>query len=202
MHSAQQTKDIRFAPPPKTSTTGESRMNIVHQWALRPGALTPVPSKADQFNVAWGALPICVAFKDTGRNAARAARDVLLHSPSRSGPLIKGDDGKPLTQTFMKARLHQMLRTLLPPAQLKHCTWHSFRSGVACMLLAANCKPTTNQAMLRWRSKESLHVYPRLNPNIYSSLLDKAERSCAASVQSSNLPLTEQFDLFLISDAL
>ena len=106
----------------------------------------------------------------------------------------------------MKARLHQMLRTLLPPAQLKHYTWHSFRSGLACMLLAANCKPATIQAMLRWRSEESLRAYARLNPSTYSSLLDRAERSCVASVQTSNLPLTEQFDLFLslqqISDAL
>ena len=176
---------------------------------LSPGdfmVVTPVPSKADQFNVAWGALPIYVAFKDTNRNAARAARDVLLHSPSRSGPLIRGNDGKPLTQPFMKARLHQMLKSLLPPAQLKHYTWHSFRSGLACMLLASNCKPATIQAMLRWRSEESLRAYARLNPNTYSSLLDRAERSCVASVQTSNLPLTEQFDLFLslqqISDAL
>ena len=48
--------------------------------------------------------------------------------------------------------------------------------------------------------------YARLNPDTYSSLLDRAERSCVASVQTSNLPLTEQFDLFLslqqISDAL
>ena len=177
--------------------------------SLSPGdfmVVTPVPSKADQFNVAWGALPIYVAFKDTNRNAARAARDVLLHSPSRSGPLLRGNDGKPLTQTFMKARLHQMLKTLLPPAQLRHYTWHSFRSGLACMLLAANCKPATIQAMLRWRSEESLRAYARLNPSTYSSLLDRAERSCVASVQTSNLPLTEQFDLFLslqqISDAL
>ena len=33
-------------------------------------AITPVPSKDDQFNVVWGALPIYIAFKDTSRNAA------------------------------------------------------------------------------------------------------------------------------------
>ena len=131
---------------------------------------------------------------------------VLLHSPSRSGPLLRGNDGKALTQTFMKARLHQMLRTLLPPTHLKHYTWHSFRSGLACMLLAANCKLATIQAMLRWRSEESLRAYARLDPSTYSNLLDRTERSCVTSVQTSNLPLTKQFDLFLslqqISDAL
>ena len=63
--------------------------------------ITPVPSKADQFNVAWGALPIYIAFKDTSRNAARAARDVLLHSIARYGPLLRGNDGKPLSHAFM-----------------------------------------------------------------------------------------------------
>jgi len=168
--------------------------------------VTPVPSKADQFNVAWGALPIYIAFKDASRNAARAARDVLLHSTARSGPLLRGNDGKPLSQAFMKARLHLLLKTLLPPAQIRHYTWHSFRSGLACMLLAAGCKPATIQAMLRWRSEESLRAYARLNPATYAGLLDRAEQSCVASVQTANLPLTEQFDLFLslqqISEAL
>ena len=99
--------------------------------------VTPVPSKAYQFNVAWDALPIYVAFKGTSRNAARAARDVLPYSPFRSAPLPRGNGGKTLTQTFMKARLHQMLRTLLPPAQVKNYTWHSLCSGSACMLLVA-----------------------------------------------------------------
>ena len=150
--------------------------------------------------MAWGALPIYVVFKDTNRNAARAARDVLLHSPTRSDPLLRGNDGKPLTQTFMKARLHRMLRTLLPPAQLKHYTW------LWLSLLAANCKPATIQTMLRWRSEESLCAYARLNPSTYSSLLDRVERSRVASVQTPTPPPTEQFDLFLslqqISDAL
>ena len=74
------------------------------------------------------------------------------------------------------------------------------------MLLAANCKPATIQAMLRWRSDESLRAYARLNPGTYTGLLDRAEQACVATVQTANLPLTEQFDLFLslqqISEAL
>jgi hypothetical protein len=119
---------------------------------------------------------------------------------------LRRNDGKPLSQAFMKARLHLMLKTLLPPEQIRHYTWHSFRSGLACMLLAAGCKPATIQAMLRWRSEESLRAYARLNPGTYAGLLDRAEQSCVASVQTANLPLTEQFDLFLslqqISEAL
>ena len=51
--------------------------------------------------------------------------------------------------------------------------------------------------MLRWRSEESLRAYARLNRGTHAGLLDRTEEACVASVQTANLPLTEQFDLFL-----
>ena len=133
----------------------------------------------------------------SNRNAAWAAKELLLHSSDRQGALFQNNEGAPLTQPFMKARLHHMLASFMPVASAKLYSWHSFRSGSACMLLACNTKPSTIMAMLRWRSEESLRAYARLNPQECASLLDRAAQACVASVQTSNLPIIEQFDLFL-----
>ena len=156
-----------------------------------------MPSKSGQFNVHFGALPTYIPYRHSERNAAWAAKELLLHSPDRQGALFQNNAGAPLTQPFMKARLHYMVSSFMPVASVKNYSWHSFCSGFACMLLACKVKPSTIMAMLRWRSEESPRAYARLNPQEWSPLLDRAERACVASVQTSNLPITERFDLFL-----
>ena len=47
-------------------------------------------------------------------------------------------------------------------------SFHSFRIGFACALLAANCPYDMIQALARWRSDRSVAIYARLNPSGYS----------------------------------
>ena len=75
--------------------------------------------------------------------------------------------------------------------------WHSFRSYLATALYAAGVKAPTIQAMLRWQTEESLRAYSRLSRHHAARHLDAAANAVVASVQTSNIPLYEEFQLFL-----
>ena len=77
-----------------------------------------------------------------------------------------------------------MLLTLLPPAQTASYTWHSARIYLACALKAAGASSGQIQALCRWVSEQSLHIYARLNETTYSYWLNRA---MVAPVNSSTL---------------
>ena len=74
----------------------------------------------------------------------------------------------------------------LPPSgadtQTALYTWHSARIYLACALLAAGASSGQIQALCRWVSEQSLHIYARLNETTYSYWLGRA---MAAPVNSS-----------------
>ena len=52
------------------------------------------------------------------------------------------------------------------------------------------------QARLRWQTEESLRTYCRLGMADYGSMLDRAAEATVAAVQTSNIPVYEQFQFF------
>ena len=83
------------------------------------------------------------------------------------------------------------------PNTAKLYTWHSRRSHLATALYAARVKPATIQAMLRWQTEESLRAYMRLSRNEAAKHLVSAAHATVASVNTSNVPLYEEFQLFV-----
>ena len=76
----------------------------------------------------------------------------------------------------------------MPEADAAKYSFHSFRVGFACALLAAGCPPATIQALARWSSAESLAVYARLNPADYAGWVSKALLQRTDSVTTRRLP--------------
>lgn len=174
--------------------------------ALRPGdflVITPPPSKSDQFNAVWGAHPVYIPFRDTHRNAAAAIRDLALtlgepfRAQSNKRAVFVNNLKRPLKGTTMSSALYSAMSSLVGNERAKLYTWHSGRIYLATALYASNVKPQVIQAMLRWQTDESLRAYARLSMDDSARMLDQAAKAAVASVQTSNIPIYEQFGLFL-----
>ena len=70
------------------------------------------------------------------------------------------------------------------------------------MLYQCKVKPATIQAMLRWQTEESLRTYCRLGVADYGSMLDRAAEASVAAVQTSNIPVHEQFQFYVAMNAM
>ena len=166
--------------------------------------VTPPPSKADQFNTVWGALPVYLPFKKEQRNAAQALQQIALEvgsafrdSAAKKAVFVK-DNKMPLPASSMASALYSAMVVVTGSSETaKLYTWHSFRSYLATALYAANVKPATIQAMLRWQTEESLRAYSRLSRHMAARHLESAANAVVSSVQSTNVPLYEEFELFL-----
>ena len=131
--------------------------------ALKEGdylVITPPPSKSDQFNMAWGSHPIYIAFHNQVRNAARAVAALALavakdrRRPTRA--VFVTDNKQPLQARHMASAMHHAVAQLVGSARAKLFTWHSGRIYLCTALHAAGVKPSVTQAMLRWRTDESM----------------------------------------------
>ena len=67
-----------------------------------------------------------------------------------------------------------LLLSFLPPAQAALYTWHSGRIYLACALKAAGASAGQIQALCRWVSEQSLHIYARMSETTYSYWLGRA----------------------------
>ena len=88
----------------------------------------------------------------------------------------------------MRKALRALLSWFLSPEQADWYSWHSFRVGLACALLAAGAPDSIILALCRWRSTASLRIYARLNREVYGQWLDNADGQSLSSVQGANLP--------------
>jgi hypothetical protein len=101
-----------------------------------------------------------------------------------------------MTQSTLDTYLDYLLRIYLSAEEASVRSFHSFRIGLACCLRASGCPDPIIQALLRWRSPESLEVYGRLNADARGKYLQAAFKTSASSVSSANPPTID------ISDAL
>jgi hypothetical protein len=165
--------------------------------------ITPPPSKADPFNTVWGPLPVYIPFHRTRRNAAMAVSALALKvgaSARKKGPVFVDNSQQPLKARVMADAMYHWVKGFVGLEAAKLYTWHSGRIFLACALSALGVKPAVIQTMLRWQTEESLRIYARMSMHNYGSLLDRTPEACVASVQTTNLPLYERFDLFLALD--
>ena len=181
--------------------TGEQLRN------LREGDLAiliPPRSKCDQYGLEWGQSPIFLRFHHSTTapfSAARQLRDLELAFPKsgraqREGTALFVDGhGEPLFAKHVYSLFHKCLEeTGVADCRRKLMTPHSFRRHLACALKAAGAADSTIQALLRWKSAESLKLYAILNDNTYADLVDSAANANVASVRTASLPRSEMLD--------
>ena len=154
--------------------------------------LTPPPSKSDQFGTVWGASPIYLAWGRERRNACRALVAMELGAMVCGGdrlspPLFSPGGGKAFTGYALDSTLQAMLLSFLPPARVALYSWHSARIYLACALKAAGASPGQIQALCRWVSEQSLHIYARLNETTYSYWLGRAMAAPVNSTRTTSL---------------
>jgi hypothetical protein len=102
----------------------------------------------------------------------------------------------PLLQSTIDSNLGLLLRAHLPEDAAAARSFHSFRIGLACCLRAAGCSDAIIQALVRWRSPESLQIYARLNPSARADFITAATRESASSISTANLPTIDADEAF------
>ena len=164
--------------------------------SLTPGRdsaiVFPPRSKPDQWGETHCPFPVRLTFETTDLNPAAALRDLEL----RVGVHLTDRDVRPLFgdaagQTYTHHYLHNVLQLTL--AHLYGATvaalytWHSFRSGLATALHAANVPDAMIMLICRWMCPESLHVYRRMGTREHERLINEASTMNVDAIQSANV---------------
>lgn len=156
--------------------------------------LLPGPCKNDPWGIYFGAHPIYYSFDPDDpassgvllRDMARVCRPEA--SRLRSTPLFTVNSAfQPMRHRHLEATLSSLLSSFLSASEAHKYSWHSFRIGLACALLAAGASDAVIMALCRWRSVSSLRIYARLNPDDYTRFIDDASALNLTSVQGPNL---------------
>ena len=155
--------------------------------------VTPPPSKKDQHGAVWGCKPIWLDYRDEVGCSARALKELELAFPIKeldrpNTPLFVDSEGRCIRSDRARSLFKKSLETFKSKESVKKFSTHSFRITLACKLKAARCPDTTILAICRWQSMKSLVVYCRLTPGEYTSILKKARRADAKSIQVTSLP--------------
>jgi integrase len=167
---------------------------------LRDAAVIKPPrSKGDQDGSKFGAHPVYQPYNPSDpANAAARLRRIELRYPRHgaqrlSTPLFFSDARTfaPITHSMVDTYLHHLIRHNVPAADVNNYSFHSFRIGFACALLAAGCPYDMIQALARWRSAESVKIYARLNPSDYANWVSKALTQVTTSHTTARLPVID-----------
>ena len=154
--------------------------------------IRPPPSKADQFGTVWGSSPIYLSWGREPRNAARAIAEMEWHDPvaaeaRATTPLFSPEEGRAFAGSDLDSTLHKMLCTFMPSERARTFSWHSARIYLACALRAAGASSGEIQALCRWVSEQSLHIYARLNETTYSYWINSAMAANVDSIRTTSL---------------
>jgi len=177
--------------------------------ALRAGdyaLVRPPPSKTDQWGTVFGNQFVFLPFDASDpANAAAALRDYELAfplggRPRSSVPLFSMDPAsldEPLRASTMDAVMTALFRLIMGASRAACFSFHSFRIGVACALLAAGYSHAAIQAHCRWKTDASIQIYARQNAEMFG------ERVLTASSQEVSSVVVANFlrDLDLDGDA-
>ena len=152
-------------------------------------------AKNDLLVIHFLPCPIIVSFNpDDPEDPGLILRDLALHCPVRpedlrSTPLFTySRGGEALGYNFLRKILKILLLTLFSAAVAALFTWHSFRSGLACALRAAEAPDWVLLALLRWRSKSSIPGYGRLSFEAAATWLDQAAVQNERTLTAGSLP--------------
>jgi hypothetical protein len=156
--------------------------------------LTPVPCKNDQDGTLYSGTPTPARYSATAPiNFARefAAYERLRMVPAaerRTTPLLLGPDGStPWRKRQLDTFFHALLRVIMPEAQAKAYSVHSFRIYLACALFAMGATPDRIMRMVRWANIASLLIYARPNAADTADWLEAASRAVIHGARSHTL---------------
>ena len=173
--------------------------NIARADRLR---LRPTASKADPYNMHWGAHEMWFDVVEGEHfSVALALRDLelefpcpesdrlafpLFFDPSRYAP---GSAPEPFTRATLTHRFGKLMETALGAGVAGERSWHSWRTTLACSLRAAvdTNHPDGRSLQLvkmfgRWRSDDSVELYGRLSPSAYAQHVSASLRADAATI--------------------
>ena len=181
------------------SKDGPTRQQLL---SMEPGrdflALTPPPSKSDQWGITWGHRKIYLMYRpERDINAAAELRELELGFPvhgeleRRSTPVFRDNAGCPLTGSAMDKLMVAALKAIGSPHMY---SWHGYRAALACSLLRAGRTNPEIMAMCRWQTEDSLLTYAQMTEEHYTEMLDLAYGADISSIQPKDVPvISEQF---------
>ena len=158
--------------------------------------IRPPPSKTDPFGTTFGNQFIYLPFVPLSVdpvNAAAALRNMELafqvsHDLRRTVPLFASDPVtfQPLTHSMVDTVLDRFFCLVLPAGRASCYSFHSFRIGLACAMLAAGESSEVIQAHCRWRTDQSIIIYARPNAEQFARRVSTACTQRASSVVVAN----------------
>jgi hypothetical protein len=153
------------------------------------------PCKNDPWGEFFAPHPLYFGFDPADPDStALRLRTLVLACPVEPGqmkdtPLFSSSPSfEPMRHHDLNDSLKALLRNAFGLVLAGNYSWHSFRIGLACALLAAGAPESTILALCRWRSPASLRVYARLSFDDYASWLEAAEAQHVQAIQGPNLP--------------
>ena len=167
---------------------------------LRDKAIIKPPrSKGDQDGTKFGAHPIYQIYDPADiANAAAWLLRIELRFPRRGAyrlitPLFFSEARKYtcISHSTVDTYLAHLLHYVVPHDKVTCYSFHSFRIGFACALLAAGCPYDMIQALARWRSAESVKIYARINPSDYTTWVSQALLQDTTSHTTARLPVID-----------
>ena len=167
--------------------------------AMRSGVdkvgVTPPRSKPDQWGEIHCPFPVYLTYYDEPENAARAILDIERRTPCRGAarqgtPLFADETGQPYTHARLDGLFNAVMAYVFSTAVASIYTFHSYRSGLATALFAANVPDGVIMLMCRWMCPESLHVYRRMTAAKHDEYLRRIPSVDVSGVQSVNVPRT------------
>ena len=162
------------------------------------GVLIPCTSKADPFGLIFGSTPIYLPVDHSDvANAALRIAQVLLKFPCsddkwESVPLFPMDTSfRYISFKTAEEVLLEVLIEVIGRLEAEKRSMHSLRIGCACALLAAGASSSQIQALVRWRSEESMKIYARLSSTDYAAWVTKIAKQKIHVLSSCNLPTVD-----------
>ena len=153
------------------------------------------PCKNDRWGIEFGAHPVYLPFDPHDAYCVGTVlRDFTVNCRPpldrlRVTPLLSCNSVySPLRHHHLDDTLELLLVTFLSEDERTRYSWHSFRIGLACALLALGASDATIMALVRWRSTAALRVYCRFEPHAYAAFIDAATQLDSHSLQGPNLP--------------
>ena len=105
-----------------------------------------------------------------------------------AAPLFSSEPGVAFFRSAIDAALRDALLCFVSADRASTYSFHSWRIRLACKLRAAGCDNPTIQALVRWNTDRAIALYARYEREDYWSILQRAGRHDATSVQFTALP--------------
>ena len=153
------------------------------------------PSKADPLNMHFGAAPRVFKFdRSNSSNFAAALVDYELAFPVRgrnrlTAPLFTADGNeKRWTASSIDKTLEGVMQVCLSEEERQHRTFHSKRVWLGSALKHLKFSVGEIQALVHWRSEDSVNIYGRMDEIYQMNAREKAASAAFTVMNASSLP--------------